>query len=379
MAPMYPLPADMVCSAVQDAHEFLCAVLEQLQAEVVRREVAAAASRRVALSATACPAARNFGFCIEHQVRAICTCGACGAERAASRNRPIWSLKWIAGLVSFRKTTVGQASCWVLIRCMASAGGVQPVWPGDAAAGAVHAPQPGAAARGGRGGPPAHAEAAAGPPAGAICYDAVPAEMFSRTAKGCSQTCMAPTSVMVATFVALTSRRIEHSEAFRACRPFNALTSCKSAISPGRGGGEVVRGLRRGECATRRAPRAAPPAARAGPALQALQGEQTVRLTAQTTTGVRHIQWQVHMLCRLPPMLALHFRRFLVSLQCLYRPTSCWQTGKVQYIIANSRDPPPAVCAGSALPRSLGRASRPASVKLSKQPSGRILCSARCI
>lgn len=60
----------------QDAHEFLCAVLEQLQAEVVRREVAAVSSRRVALSATACPAARNFGFCIEHQV----TCSRCGRE-----------------------------------------------------------------------------------------------------------------------------------------------------------------------------------------------------------------------------------------------------------------------------------------------------------
>ena len=53
----------------QDAHEFLCALLEQLQAEVVRREADAAGSRRVLLSATACPAARNFSFCIEHQVR----------------------------------------------------------------------------------------------------------------------------------------------------------------------------------------------------------------------------------------------------------------------------------------------------------------------
>ncbi len=58
----------MLIPTVQDAHEFLCALLEALQAEVVRREADATTSRRVPLSATACPAARNFSFCIEHQV-----------------------------------------------------------------------------------------------------------------------------------------------------------------------------------------------------------------------------------------------------------------------------------------------------------------------
>mmetsp|Transcript_3687 Transcript_3687/g.10676 ORF Transcript_3687/g.10676 Transcript_3687/m.10676 type:complete len:852 (-) Transcript_3687:293-2848(-) len=60
----------------QDAHEFLGALLEEVQTEVVRREAALCGpkARSVPLLATACPAARNFSFCIERQV----TCSKCG-------------------------------------------------------------------------------------------------------------------------------------------------------------------------------------------------------------------------------------------------------------------------------------------------------------
>ena len=58
--------------STQDAHEFLGTLLEQVQAEVLRREAAALGSPRVPIGATRCPASRNFGFCVEHQA---CGCG----------------------------------------------------------------------------------------------------------------------------------------------------------------------------------------------------------------------------------------------------------------------------------------------------------------
>lgn len=59
---------------MQDAHEFLGALLEEVQTEVVRREAALCGpkARSVPLLATACPAARNFSFCIERQVTSMC-------------------------------------------------------------------------------------------------------------------------------------------------------------------------------------------------------------------------------------------------------------------------------------------------------------------
>lgn len=54
----------------QDSHEFLCTLLEQVQREVLAAEAAAGGGGpRVAIGATACPASRNFGFCVEHQAR----------------------------------------------------------------------------------------------------------------------------------------------------------------------------------------------------------------------------------------------------------------------------------------------------------------------
>lgn len=50
----------------QDSHEFLCRLLEQVQREVL---ATAGSGPQVAISATACPASRNFGFCMEHQAR----------------------------------------------------------------------------------------------------------------------------------------------------------------------------------------------------------------------------------------------------------------------------------------------------------------------
>ncbi len=57
---------------MQDAHEFLGTLLEQVQAEVLRREAAALGTPLVPIGATRCPASRTFGFCIEHQARDCC-------------------------------------------------------------------------------------------------------------------------------------------------------------------------------------------------------------------------------------------------------------------------------------------------------------------
>ncbi|KXZ41584.1 hypothetical protein GPECTOR_379g176 [Gonium pectorale] len=65
--------------AQQDAHEFLVGLLEGLQSEVLAAEAAARGVRRLRLSETRCPAARNLGGCLVH----TWTCSACGRTTRA--------------------------------------------------------------------------------------------------------------------------------------------------------------------------------------------------------------------------------------------------------------------------------------------------------
>jgi hypothetical protein len=120
--------------------------------------VADVSSRSVALSATACPAARNFSFCIEHQVAAV----VCRLWRVQG----IWRVAYKPPAPDFTIATLLNLSYWSPPQNHRAAGGVQPVPAADAPAGAVHAPQPGAARGRGRGRAPQHAVPAAGPPAG---------------------------------------------------------------------------------------------------------------------------------------------------------------------------------------------------------------------
>eukprot|EP00887_Chlorella_sp_A99_P002774 scaffold6.g2774.t1 len=58
----------------QDAHEFLCCLLQGIQEEVLACEAAALGRRQVRISETADPVARNLGLALQHEL----TCGACG-------------------------------------------------------------------------------------------------------------------------------------------------------------------------------------------------------------------------------------------------------------------------------------------------------------
>ncbi|PSC75195.1 UPF0187 chloroplastic [Micractinium conductrix] len=58
----------------QDAHELLCSLLDAVQGEVLAREVARLGRMRVAISETADPGARNFGFAVQHEL----VCSTCG-------------------------------------------------------------------------------------------------------------------------------------------------------------------------------------------------------------------------------------------------------------------------------------------------------------
>ncbi|GFR52754.1 hypothetical protein Agub_g15361 [Astrephomene gubernaculifera] len=60
--------------AQQDAHEFLVELLEGLQSEVLGAEAAVTGCKRVRLSSTSCPVARNLGGCLVH----TWTCSGCG-------------------------------------------------------------------------------------------------------------------------------------------------------------------------------------------------------------------------------------------------------------------------------------------------------------
>lgn len=56
----------MVC--LQDAHEFLCALLEQLQIEALKQDSSRLNTKTISITQTSCPAALNFSFCIQHEV-----------------------------------------------------------------------------------------------------------------------------------------------------------------------------------------------------------------------------------------------------------------------------------------------------------------------
>ena len=72
-------------SLLQDAHEFLGTLLEQVQGEVLRREAAALGTPRVPVGATRCPASRTFSFCVEHQARLVASSSAYLRVRTAAR------------------------------------------------------------------------------------------------------------------------------------------------------------------------------------------------------------------------------------------------------------------------------------------------------
>ncbi|KAI3436489.1 hypothetical protein D9Q98_005906 [Chlorella vulgaris] len=58
----------------QDAHELFCGLLDSLQTEVLAREAARLGRTRIRVSETSDPAARNFGFAVEHRL----ACSGCG-------------------------------------------------------------------------------------------------------------------------------------------------------------------------------------------------------------------------------------------------------------------------------------------------------------
>ncbi len=77
----------LLLSPPQDAHEFLCSLLEQVQGEALAAQTARSGQKDLPISGVACPATRSFSLAVRHDL----TCTKCG-ERSSVLVRPIATL-----------------------------------------------------------------------------------------------------------------------------------------------------------------------------------------------------------------------------------------------------------------------------------------------